>query len=134
MWAVIGTVSRRTGADPLLALGQLAVAADVAALGADDDVDGVVGSAVADLARGRGVDAGQPARPERVRRAVAELDLDPPRVHEVELLLALVQVKAGLDPGRQDDRVDAELGHAELACGSCETRNRRRGRRGWPTA
>ena len=33
---------------------------------------------------------------------------------EVELLLALVRVKAGLDPGRHHDRVDPELGHAEL--------------------
>ena len=46
--------------------------------------------------------------------AVAELDLDLARVDEVELLLALVHVRAGLDPGRKDDRVDSELGHAEV--------------------
>ena len=40
---------------------------------------------------------------------------------EVELLLALVHVRAGLDPGREDDRVDAELGHAELAADLAES-------------
>ena len=106
-------VNRNWARAPVLALGQLAVAADVAALGADDDVDGVLGPAVADQAHGRGVDAGDPARPELERAAVAELDLDPPAVQEVELLLAVVVVAAGLPAGGEDDRVDAELGHSE---------------------
>jgi hypothetical protein len=40
--------------------------------------------------------------------AVTELDLDPPAVHEVELLLLVVVVAAGLVAGRDRDRVDAE--------------------------
>ena len=47
--------------------------------------------------------------------AVAELDLDRPAVDEVGLLLALVEVPAGLVAGRKHDRVDPEGGDAELA-------------------
>ena len=42
-------------------------------------------------------------------------------VDEVELLLALVHVGAGLDPGRQDDRVDAELGDAKVTADLAES-------------
>ena len=62
-----------------------------------------------------------PAGAELVRVAVAELDLDLPLWHEVELLLALVVVAAGLPARRQDDGVDAELGHAELPADLAES-------------
>lgn len=48
-------------ADALLALGHEAVPADVAALGAEDYVDGVIAADVADLAVGGRVDAGEAA-------------------------------------------------------------------------
>ena len=55
------------------------------------------------------------ARPARARAlAVAERELDRAAVHEVELLLALVQVPAGRVARRDDDGVDAERGDAEL--------------------
>src|SRR4029077_8189937 len=97
-----------------LARRQLAVAADVAVLAADDDVDRVLAVAqIADLAHGRGVDPGESARVELVLGAVAELELDAATVHEIELLLLLVQVVAGLIAGRDDDRVGSERGHAQ---------------------
>ncbi len=79
-----------------LALGQFAVAADVAVLAADDHVDRLLGVAeVAQAALGRGVDPGEAARPELLRGAVAELDRDAAGVDEVELLLLVVEVAAG---------------------------------------
>src|SRR5690242_21258095 len=50
-----------------------------------------------------------------MRLAVAELDLDLPLMHEVELFLLVVEVAAGLVPGRHADRVDAECRHPERA-------------------
>ena len=72
------------------------VAADVAALGADDHVGRLGVGGVADAAHGRGIDAGQAARSEHVRRAVAEHDLDRAVVDEVQLFLGLVVVVAAL--------------------------------------
>ncbi len=105
----------------IVALGQLAVAPDVAALAADDDVDRVLRSVVADLSDGRRVDAGEAAWPELEALPVAELDLDAAAVDEVELLLALVHVGAGVDPEGMDDRVDAELGDAEVLADLAES-------------
>src|SRR5262249_27886564 len=48
-------------------------------------------------------------------------DLDLARVDEVELLLALVHVRAAVDARGEDDRVDAELGHAEPAADLAES-------------
>ena len=47
-------------------------------------------------------------------RAVAELHLDRPPVHEVRLLLLVVEVTAGLVPGGHRDRVHAERRDAQL--------------------
>src|SRR5215203_3211670 len=92
-----------------LVLGQGAVAADVAVLAADDDVDSVLGVAeVADLAHGRSVYPGAAAWLELVLAAVVEAEGDPAAVAEVELLLLLVVVATGLVGGRDHDRVDAE--------------------------
>jgi hypothetical protein len=57
---------------------------------------------------------GQAPRAKDVRCPVAKRDLDAAAVHEVELFLDFVFVKAGLKPGRQHNRVDAEGGYAEL--------------------
>ena len=51
---------------------------------------------------------------------VVELDLDLAGDDDVELLLALVEVEAALDAGRENDRVDAELGHAEAGADLAE--------------
>jgi hypothetical protein len=48
-----------------------------------------------------------------VSGAVAELDRDATAVEEVELLLLLVEVAAGLEAGWDGDRVGAEGGDAE---------------------
>src|SRR6476620_11355225 len=94
-----GSRSRRGGVAEAadLVLRQGAVAADVAVLAADDEVDGVLGVAeVADLADGGGVDTGAAAGPELVLGAVVEDDRDRAAVAEVELLLLLVQMAACL--------------------------------------
>ena len=97
-----------------LALGQQAVAPDIAAGAPDADVDGVgVGRLVAQRADRRGVDAHEVAGPER-ELVVAQRERDPARVDEVELLLALVEVAPAAVAGRHHDRVHAEGRHAEL--------------------
>src|SRR3954452_3118696 len=96
-----------------LALRRAPVAPDVAVLAAGDQ-DGRV--TVADGLRRAdrlGVHAHDPARPERVLRAVAELELDLAVVDEVELLLLVVEVARAGVAGREHERVDAERGHAE---------------------
>jgi hypothetical protein len=60
-----------------------------------------------------GIDAREPARAEQLPVAVAELELDPAAQHDVELLLALVEVGPGLVARRQHDRVGAERGDTE---------------------
>jgi hypothetical protein len=57
-----------------------------------------------------------------VALVVAELELDLALEHEIELLLALVEVAVGLVGGRQDDRVDAEGGDAERRADLAEAR------------
>src|SRR6476620_2158171 len=111
-----GSRSRRGGVAEAahLILGQRPVAADVAVLAADDEVDGVLGVAeVADLADRWGVDPGAAAGLELMLGAVVEDDRDRAAVAEVELLLLLVQMAAGLVGGRDDDAVDAEGSDAE---------------------
>src|SRR5215208_986086 len=76
-----------------LALGQLRVAPDVAVVAARDEVDGLAVPDVLDRAHDRPVDARERALAEPVTLAV-EVDLDDATVHEVELLLALVEVPA----------------------------------------
>src|SRR4051812_2897004 len=75
-----------------LALRRRAVAADVAVLAADREHDGVLGAEVAKAPDGQRVDAHEAPRLQRDHGAVAELHLDVAGVHEVELLLLLVQV------------------------------------------
>src|SRR3954452_5184940 len=106
-----------------LALRQFPVAADVAVLAADDHVDRVFGVAeVVQLADGRGGDPCQAAGLELVLGAVTELDRDVAAVEEVELLLLVVEVAAGREGGRQDDRVDAEGGDAQPLADLAEAR------------
>ncbi len=97
----------------LLALAHAPVATDVAVIAAGAHVHGVDVADVAYLAHGCGVHTRQPALAEPPHVAVAELHLDRAAMDEVQLLLGVVVVKARLDAGRQDDRVDAEGGHAE---------------------
>ena len=76
-----------------------------------------------DLADGGGVDPGEAAGVELAGSMPSpKLDLDLAAVEEVELLLLVVVVAAGLVGGRQDDRVDAEGGHAELLADLAEAR------------
>ena len=96
------------------------VASDVAALGADDDVDGVLVAHVAESAHRGGVHARHRPRTEDVGAAVAELELHSPAVHEVELLLLVVEVTAPAVARRDDDGVDAELRHADCAADLAE--------------
>ena len=122
MWAVTRPIGPGSAAGGrLLALGEPAVAAHVAALGADDDVDGVARAPWLRIVRTVGGSTrATPPGPRSMRLAVPELDLDLAAVDEVELLLALVVVAGRSRSRRQDDRVDAELGHAELAADLAE--------------
>jgi hypothetical protein len=105
-----------------LALGQPAVAADVAVLAAGDQVDRGLVAHVLDLADRRGIHAREPARAEHVLRLVVHPDRDPAAVHEVELLLLVVVVAPGGVSRRNLDRVHAECGHAQLAPHLAEAR------------
>jgi hypothetical protein len=55
-----------------------------------------------------GVDARETARAQPVGAAVPETHLDLAAVHEVQLLLLIVEMYARAVPRRQDKRVDAE--------------------------
>ena len=96
-----------------LVLRHVPVASHVAVLAADRDEHRVLVAHVAELAHGLGsTRASPPGRgggPSRRRR----LDLELAAVHEVELLLLVVEVLARLDARGQHDRVHAEGGHAE---------------------
>src|SRR6185503_16757453 len=107
-------VARRAEA-ARLALRQAAVAAHVAVLAAGDEVERGLVADVLDLPHGGGVHAREAARAEHVLCVVVQADLDPPAVDEVELLLLVVEVAAGLEPRRELDRVDAERSDAQLA-------------------
>src|SRR6266540_3554034 len=105
-----------------LALRQAAVAAHVAVLAARDEVHRRLVADVLDLPHRRGVHAGEPARAEQVLRLVVQANPDPAAVDEVELLLLVVEVAAGLEARRDLDRVDAEGRDAELAAHLAEAR------------
>src|SRR5215210_1231041 len=98
-----------------LALGEHAVAAHVAVLAARHEVERRLVAHVLDLSDGGGIHARQAARSEHVLGVVVQGDLHPPAVHEVELLLRLVEVPAGGEFGRQLDGVHPECRHPELA-------------------
>src|SRR5215210_1515547 len=108
-----GAVARRAEA-ARLALRQLAVATHVAVLAAGDQEERRLVAHVLDLADGGGIHARQAPGSELVLAVVVEADPDPPAVHEVELLLLLVEVAPGLEVRRHLDPVDPEGGHAEL--------------------
>src|SRR5215207_5631307 len=115
-----GATALQAGANALVALRDVRVAADVAVLGAHDHVDRVDVARIVELAVRRRVDACEAARLEAVRGAVAEADLERPAQDDVELLLLVVEVETGLGAGRQDDRVDAEVLDAERAADLAE--------------
>src|SRR5215210_8542388 len=98
-----------------LALGEAAVAPDVAVLAAGDEVERRLIAHVPYLPYRGGVHASEAARTEDELGVVVQANLDAPAMNEVELLLLLVEVAAGLEPRRDLDRVHAEGGHAELA-------------------
>ena len=83
------------------------VAADVAVLGADHDEHEILIADVDDLARRLRLDVRHAARPELARLA-GKAKLRPAAVDEIELVLVVVEVGAGLDPGRENNCVGAE--------------------------
>src|SRR5215208_2801750 len=84
-----------------LAVRKPAVAADVAVLGPHDHVHGVLGSNVPDLPHRRRIDPGGATGLQQVGGPVAELDLEPAAMAEVELLLLVMEVTPGLVSGRE---------------------------------
>src|SRR4051812_24488270 len=97
-----------------LALGQPAVAAYVAVFAAYTDVDRVfVWAEVFQAADYLGVHPGEASWAQLVLGAV-EVDLHLALVDEVELLLLVVVVPAGLVVGRHHDCVDPEGGDSQL--------------------
>src|SRR6185295_15171472 len=88
-----------------LALRQPAVAAHVAVLAARDQVERRLVAHVLDLADGGGVHAREPTGAQHVLGVVVQADPDAATVDEVELLLLVVEVAAGLEVRRQLDRV-----------------------------
>src|SRR5579875_1606608 len=88
------------------------VALDVAALAADDEQHEVVVARVRELARRRGLDVDEAARPELPHFA-ADLEARRPAVDEVELVLGVVVVLEAVPAGRDDDRVHTEGVDAE---------------------
>src|SRR3954470_5667930 len=104
-----GIADLHAAAHALVALRHVRVAADVAVLPPDDHVHRVDVAGVLELPVRRRVDAREAAGLQRVARAVAEVDLERAAEDDVELLLLVVEVEAGLDARRKDDRVDAEV-------------------------
>src|SRR5215218_7723900 len=103
-----------------LALRQAAVATHVAVLAPGDEVERRLVADVLDLPDRGGIHAREATWAEHVLGVVVQADLDAPAVHEVELLLLVVEVPAGLEPRRELDRVDAECSHAQLAADLAE--------------
>src|SRR5690242_961243 len=91
----------------------LAVALDVAVAAADREQHEVVAAGVPEPPRRGRLDVHRAPRPEVERLA---LDLEPghPRMDEVELVLAVVEVVEPFRAGRQDDGVHAERRDAQL--------------------
>src|SRR4051794_27698799 len=107
--------SAQIAAGARLALRQLPVAANVAVLAAGDHIERGLVAHIFDLPHGGGIHAREAARAELVLGVVVHADRDPAAVHEVELLLLLVEVAPGLEARRDLDRVDAEGGDAQDA-------------------
>src|SRR5262245_47119430 len=114
-------VARRAEA-ARLALRQASVAADVAVLAAGDEIERRLVADVLDLPDRGGVDARQAAGAEHGLGVVVQADLDAAAVDEVELLLLVVEVTAGLEARRELDGVDAERAHPQLAADLAEAR------------
>ena len=85
----------------------MTVPLDVAALAADDEDDRVVVARVRDAPRRRRAAVEEAALVELARLA-ADVDPDAPPVHEVELVLRVVEVLGPFVAGGIDDGVDAE--------------------------
>ena len=111
-----------------LGFDEVAVALDVAVLAADDEQHEVVVGAVRDLAVRRRLDVHEAAFADDVLVAV-ERERRGAAVDEVELVLRVVVVVRPFVARREDDRVDAERGHAERARGPSGIRSPRRARR-----
>src|SRR5206468_11226802 len=103
-----------------LALGRHAIVPHVPVLAADDQVDGVPVADVLEASYRGGVDPRHASLAQHVPRPIAELDPHPPAVDDVELLLPLVVMAAGLVSRRDDDRVDPGSGHPQLAADLAE--------------
>ena len=85
---------------------------DVAALPADHEEDEVVLARVPKAPGGLRLDMAEAAGAQLEGLPVDLEACDAP-MHEVELVLLVVEVVEPLRPGRKDDRVDPESGHAE---------------------
>ena len=87
----------------------LAITADVSAFGSeDDDRDRFIGL-VAELPVGGRIHADHASGFDRRCLAITEDERDFALVDEIDLFLPVMEVRAGLVPRRQDDRVDAHL-------------------------
>src|SRR5215210_2399890 len=94
-------------------IGRPAVAADVAALCADDEQHEILVSDARDLPRRGRLDMAETAGPELARLA-GQREPCPARVDEVELVLLLVEMRPGDDPGREHEHVHSEGGDPQL--------------------
>ncbi len=97
-----------------LELGEVPVAADVAALRADDEHDEVLLADAGHASRCRRLDVDEPAGAD-LERLVGDFEPRAATVHEVELVLLLVVVRPPDDARRQHEHVGAEGGDAEVA-------------------
>src|SRR5947199_589524 len=91
---------------------EMPVALDVAALAADDDDDRVLVERVGDLARRLGLAVEEPAGVE-ITCLPLDFDTHAASVHEVELVLRVVEVPDAVVAGRIHDRVHTEGGHTQ---------------------
>src|SRR5690348_1819837 len=91
----------------------MSVSLDVTVLAAEREQDEVPVAGVPETPRRRRLDVHRSARLDLERLAV-DLESGAPRVHEVELVLAFVEVVEPLGAGREDDAVRAECGDAQL--------------------
>src|SRR5919201_5567334 len=99
----------------------MAVAADVAALRADDQHHQVLVADARHHPRRRRLDVAEAARA-KLARLARELEPRAAGMDEVELVLLVVVARAADDPGRDHDRVHAERRHAERLADLAEAR------------
>src|SRR4051794_23886920 len=100
--------------------GRAAIAPDVAGLGADGQKDEIfVADALVAPVRRR-INTDQRAGAGFMRSAVAELEPCSSLVHEVQLLLAVVEVERAAEALGDHERVHAELRDAELPANLAE--------------